>query len=306
MGNRLDLFAEWASERGLASPSEVTLGILEQYQRFLFLHRKADGEPLSIATQLQRLVVLRGFFRFLVRERYLGANPAADLVLPRDSRRLPRDVLSAEEVERLLAVPDCSQPLGLRDRTILELFYATGVRRSELVRLCLYDVDFSRGTVFVREGKGRKDRVVPAGERTLAWLTKYLREVRPRLACGRDRGELFLNETGAALSADRVGAMVRRCLEHAGLHKRGSCHLLRHTMATLMLEGGADVRYVQEMLGHSNLETTAIYTRVTIAKLKQVHDATHPGARLLRRADGEAGEAGNVERLGDELLDGET
>jgi integrase/recombinase XerD len=286
-GRALALFADWALERGLEAPHEVTLAILERYQRSLYEYRKANEEPLSIGTQANRLIALRGLFSFLVRQRYLGANPAADLLLPKAPVRLPRDVLTREEVEVLLAAPVIAEPLGLRDRAILELFYSTGLRRSELLRLQVFDVDLVHGTLFVREGKGGKDRVVPVGERALLWLQKYLASVRPQVVSGRDSGEIFLSELGEPLSGVHLGYLVRRYLQRSGLRQRGGCHLLRHTMATLMLENGADIRYIQEMLGHSKLDTTAVYTRVTIKKLKEIHTATHPGARLVRQGSSE-------------------
>ena len=182
----------------------------------------------------------------------------------------------------MLARPDVSLPEGLRDRAMLELLYSTGLRRAELAGLLLFDVDATRGTVFVREGKGRKDRVVPVGERALAWTLKYLEEARPKLAGARDEGVLFLGDAGEGLHVDYLTQRVRQYVVAAGLEKPGACHLFRHSMATAMLEGGADVRFVQEMLGHVSLETTQLYTRVTVEKLKAVHAATHPASRLLR------------------------
>ena len=146
-------------------------------------------------------------------------------------------------------------------------------------------LDSGRGTVFVRQGKGRKDRVVPIGERAIAWVRRYLDEVRPHLVIDPQQQSLFLNTYGGPLSLENLTYRVREYFRRAGIVKAGSCHLLRHTMATLMLENGADVRYIQEMLGHASLDTTDRYTHVSIAKLRQIHAATHPGARLARRAD---------------------
>ncbi len=150
------------------------------------------------------------------------------------------------------------------------------------MNLSVDDVDFDRGTLTVRQGKGKKDRVVPIGERALAWIDKYLREARPGLACGGADRTLFLTQLGESIVPEYLTHRVRRYVEAAELGKRGSCHLFRHAMATLMLEHGADVRYVQEMLGHANLGTTQIYTHVSIRRLKEIHSATHPGARLQR------------------------
>lgn len=278
----LRMFSDWSKDRGVERAGEVSLAVLELYQRHLYNLRKADGKPLSIPSQVGRLQSLRGFFRWLVRQHHLAANPAADLQLPRLPKRIEAP-LTLEEVEQVLAQPDVGQPLGLRDRAMLELAYSSGLRRTELVRLKLGDVDFFNGTAFVHQGKGRKDRLVPVGERALAWIEKYLREARPQLAAGVDEGELFLGEYGEPLSPPRLTYLGGRYVRKAAVGKSGACHLLRHTMATQMLEGGADIRFIQEMLGHANLSTTERYTHVAIGKLKAIHAATHPAAKLEPR-----------------------
>lgn len=290
-GYVLRLFAAWCGERGLVRPSEVTRGTIERYQRWLYHYRKPSGRPLGFATQGTRLVHVRNFFRFLAKQRYLLYNPASELELPKRPQRLPVDVLTREEVELVLAQVDLRESLGVRDRAILETFYSTGVRRSELIGLDLYDLDFERGWVTVRQGKGGKDRVVPIGDRALAWVTRYLDELRPQLVLRPDEWALFLSHRGERLSTGGLTNGVRRLIEKAGIGKRGSCHIFRHSCATHMLEGGADIRFIQQLLGHSNLETTDTYTRVSITKLKQIHSATHP-AKLER--------VGEVQR--DELL----
>lgn len=276
------LFLRWCDERDVTRPEEVTKPILERYQRFLFHFRKDDGRPLSFRTQGVRMVPVRGYFRWLTRQNVLLSNPASELEMPRREHRLPKHVLSVREAEQVLAVPDVSDPLGLRDRAILELLYATGLRRGELVALRIDALDIDRATLAVRQGKGKKDRVVPVGERALAWVLKYVERVRPGLALAPDDGALFLTTQGEALSLVWITERVRKYVERSGVAKKGACHLFRHTMATLMLEGGADIRYVQEMLGHAKLETTQLYTQVSIQKLREVHAATHPGARLAR------------------------
>jgi integrase/recombinase XerD len=198
--------------------------------------------------------------------------------------RLPRDTLTMSQVEQLLAVPNVETLVGLRDRALLELLWATGLRRAEAAKLSVYDVGFEKGTVFVREGKGKKDRVVPLPQRTAEWLERYLRDVRPRLASLEDEGAFFLSEAGGRLSPGTVTQLVRALLRKSGFQGRGSSHLLRHACATQMLEGGADVRFVQELLGHASLETTQVYTRVTISKLKEVYEACHPAARASAAA----------------------
>jgi integrase/recombinase XerD len=279
----LRAFASWCAERGVTHSSEVTRPILERYQRWLFHYRKADGKPLSFHTQQIRLVSIRAFFKHLARQNRILSNPASDLDLPRRERRLPRESLTPQETERVLAQPDVTRPLGLRDRAILETFYSTGLRRMELAKLSLYDLDAERGTLMVRQGKGKKDRVVPIGERAVAWIEKYREDVRHTLVSGPDTGILFLNELGESMGLDWLTLMVRRYVEKARVGKTGSCHLFRHTLATVMLEGGADVRYIQEMLGHERLDTTQVYTQVSIRALKAIHNATHPAARLRRK-----------------------
>jgi integrase/recombinase XerD len=150
--------------------------------------------------------------------------------------------------------------------------------------LAVFDLDTERGTILIRQGKGKKDRMVPVGERAAAWIEKYLYESRPQLIVGPDEGALFLTNTDEAFTPNRLSQLVRNYVRAAELGKTGSCHLFRHTAATLMLEGGADIRYIQAMLGHAELSTTQIYTQVSSRKLQQVHRATHPGARRERRA----------------------
>jgi integrase/recombinase XerD len=281
---QLEPFIEWCQERGLRWPSEVTRPVLERYQRHLFHWRKTNGRPLSFSTQKGRLMAVRAFFRWLARQHHIAYNPASELELPRTEHRLPQHVLTVQEAEQVIAQADVEEALGLRDRAILETLYSTGMRRMEVCGLSLYDLDVERGTVIVRQGKGRKDRVIPIGERATAWIERYLAEVRPSLVVEPDAGVLFLSADGEALSPDHLTGRVSRYVAAARVGKKGSCHLFRHTMATLMLEGGADVRYIQQMLGHRSLETTEIYTHVSIRNLKAIHTATHPASLERRRS----------------------
>jgi integrase/recombinase XerD len=176
-----------------------------------------------------------------------------------------------------MAVPDVGNAVGLRDRAILETFYSTGMRRKELAGLTLSCLDRERGTVMIRQGKGKKDRMVPIGERALAWIDSYLDMARPSLMVGEDKDTVFLNVMGMSLGLQHLSVLVKEYVDQADLGKTGSCHLFRHTMATLMLEHGADLRALQEILGHAELTTTQIYTHVSISRLKEIHSATHPG-----------------------------
>jgi integrase/recombinase XerD len=165
---------------------------------------------------------------------------------------------------------------------MLEMFYATGMRRMEIASLKVYDIDADRGTLMVRQGKGRKDRHIPVGERALAWADKYIREARPELLGPTDDGTVFLTQLGEPFLRSQLTMLVRRYVSKSKIGKTGGCHLWRHTVATLMLENGADIRVIQEMLGHASIATTELYTRVSINLLKQVYAATHPGAHLNR------------------------
>lgn len=205
----LRLFIAWAFERGLTRPQEISKPILERYQRHLFLYRKRDGEPLSTRSQHVRTTPLKAPFKWLARGNHILYNPASDLELPRMERRLPRHILSIGEVEAVLSVPDLKTPIGIRDRAIMEVLYSTGIRRMELINLHQGDIDAERGTIMVRQGKGKKDRMIPIGARALAWVGKYRHDVRPDLACGADDGTLFLTTLGEAFAPNRMTQMVR-------------------------------------------------------------------------------------------------
>jgi integrase/recombinase XerD len=187
----LDCLLQWLEERGVNKPAEVTKPILERYQRYLYHYRKENGEPLSFRSQHSHLVPVRAFFKWLTRYNHILYNPASELILPKLERRLPRHVLTSTEVEQIMNLPDLEEPLGIRDRAILETLYSTGMRRTELVNLHLYDLDVSRGTVMIRQGKGKKDRMIPIGERAIAWTEKYLYEVRAALMVPRTKACSF-------------------------------------------------------------------------------------------------------------------
>lgn len=274
-------FIAFCEERGITSVHDVTRPVVVRFQRFLFYYRSKRGRMLGYSSQSQALGAVRQMFRYLTRASVVYANPAADLELPRRGQMLPKATLSIDEVERILQAIDPKNPMAIRDRAILETLYSTGMRRVELCCLKVFDLDEERGVLMVRQGKGKKDRVVPIGDRALAWVRKYIDEERHLVALEPDDLWLFLTEEGEALSPGWLTQAVRRHIDNAEIGKSGSCHLFRHTMATLMLEGGADIRYIQEILGHASLETTQVYTRVSIERLKKVHAMAHP-AKLER------------------------
>jgi len=286
----LSSFIEWAQERGLTRAGEITRPILESYQRWLWRSRKANGNRLSVSHQRNRLSALKDWFRWMVRQNILPANPASELEMPRPEKRLPVEALSLAQIEAVLQVPDLADPLGVRDRAMLEVFYSSGIRRGDLCRLEVTDINPERRTLFVRQGKGHKDRVVPIGERALAWVERYLAEVRPRLVVDTRERALFLTGYGEAFNPQVVSHMASQFIKKADIGRKGSCHLLRHTCGTHLLEGGADIRFIQRILGHEKLETTAIYTEVSIVQLQEVHARCHPAERKKGLSQGNAPE----------------
>lgn len=273
----LSRFIRWCQERSLSKPSEVDRESLERFQRNLYFHRKKNGEPMTARSQQLLLIPLRLWFAWMVKQGVLQENPALTIELPKVARRLPKAILTTKEVETVLAMPDLTTAVGLRDRAIMETLYSTGIRRMELTRLTIHDVDRERGTVFVREGKGGKDRIVPIGERALAWIAAYRDRARPELVGLHDTGHLFMNSLGNPLRPFHLTMLTRNYVIKSGIGKEGACHLFRHTCATVLLEGGMDTRYIQDILGHASLETTQVYTRVSIQALKAMHTAIHPG-----------------------------
>ena len=255
----------------------------EDFRAMLDGRLPSGDQPLGLRTQQQLIGAIRGWCKWLTREGHIPANPAADLELPRMPRTLPRTLLSVEQVRQLMRQPDVEGLTGVRDRAMLELLYGTGMRRSELMRLQLGDVNLAQATVFVRQGKGRKDRYVPMGESARHWLARYVVEVRPMLTSQAQIAgtgwTLFLTDYGEPYDQNRLSGLVAGHLRRIGV-EQGSCHALRHACATHMLEAGAELRYIQVLLGHADLSTTQIYTHVAIGKLMAVHAATHPGATL--------------------------
>src|SRR5271170_3533621 len=286
----IGFFIEWAYEHGLREPIEVTRPVLERYQRYLFFYRKKNGEPLTFRSQHARLVPLRVWFRWMTRQNHILHNPASEIDLPRLGRTLPKNILSVPEIEQVMLQPNLADPLGLRDRAILEVIYATGMRRLEMVNLKLFDLQLDRGLIVVRQGKGKKDRYVPIGERGAAWLKKYIAEARPQVALEPDDLTVFLTAEGEPFSRDHLTWTVRQPIVAAKTGKVGACHLLRHCMATHMHENGADIRFIQQILGHEDIKTTQIYTQVALRALQQVYVATHPAA-LLERGESPAPKA---------------
>jgi integrase/recombinase XerD len=236
-----------------------------------------EAAPYRATSVARTLSAVRSFHRFLEREGVSERDPAAHVVQPRLPRSLPRP-LPVEDVRRLLEAPDAASPTGLRDRAILELLYGSGLRISELTAMDVDDLDLEEGSLRVL-GKGGKEREVPLGSFGRDAVSAYLTRGRPALATAVSRGALFLNARGGRLSRQSCARLLGRYVRLAGIDRRVTLHTLRHSFATHLLEGGADVRVVQELLGHASVATTQIYTLVTARHLREVYDESHPRAR---------------------------
>jgi integrase/recombinase XerD len=295
MENLIQEFIEYLGhEKGLASNTLESYGRdLRQYCGFLSEGTSQTPETASQATIVaylmslrkqgkatatiaRRLAALKAFYQFMLKENYVTKDPTDELSSPKLERKLPK-VLSVEEVEKLLNQPDTSTPAGIRDKAMLEVLYATGIRVSELVNLNLDDVDLKEG--FVRcVGKGSRERVVPMGEIAINSLRMYLSQGRPKLMSNPKANALFLNHHGRRLTRQGFWKIVKKYAAQLGINKHITPHTLRHSFATHLLENGADIRAVQEMLGHADISTTQIYTHVTKDRLKDVYARSHPRA----------------------------
>ena len=271
-------FIEWAALQGVSKLRELDMQVLEHYRRYLNKYRKRDGQPLDISTQCARLMAITKFIKVMDYYDLINGAFAEKFRLPRIPRRLPKNIPTVEEIELVLEQALIMGRLGLRNRAIIEVFYATGIRRIELVNVNIRDVDFQRQILTVREGKNKNDRNVPIARRALDWVERYLKEMRPRFAKLSSGEALFLTEAGQRIKPHKVTDMVTKCINRSGIDKTGSCHLLRHATGTEMLRHGADIREVQEMLGHSDISSTQIYAHVTINDLNRVYYQTHPAA----------------------------
>ena len=263
--NDLESLNAFLARRGLELLSVTEADLLDYL---------GQADRLSARTKARRLSSMRRCYQYFLRERFIDADPTIRLSPPRLGRTLPK-TLSETDVEALLAAPDTSVDLGLRDRTMLELLYATGLRVSELVGLELTQVNLRQGVVRV-SGKGSKERLVPLGEEALDWLQRYLRGARAALSRGRASGALFPSRRGQAMTRQAFWHLVKKYARQAGIASTLSPHTLRHAFATHLLNHGADLRVVQMLLGHSNISTTQIYTHVASERLKALHARHHP------------------------------
>ncbi|NWG02765.1 MAG: site-specific tyrosine recombinase XerD [Syntrophaceae bacterium] len=267
-GHGLNRFINHLKEKGMQEIQEVSKF---HVRSFLLSMRKKNLSPKSI---VRNLVAIRTFFRFLVQEGILKVNPIENLESPKVAKTLPQ-IMTLKEIEQLLEQPDLHTPLGLRDRAMLEMLYATGMRVSELTQLPIHQVNLEGGYVLLY-GKGSKERIVPIGGEAVRWVIRYLRESREVLTKKNQSPFLFVNRLGGAMSRQRFWKSLKNYARRAGIQKRITPHLLRHSFASHLLERGADLRSVQLMLGHVDISSTQIYTHVTGERLKKVHQRYHP------------------------------
>src|SRR6266536_5194347 len=282
-------YAEFLRDRGEDDPTVVQEETVLAYVEYLKSARDDDGNQRYAPSSIARaLVAVRSFYRFCLEEGFLAADPSEEVGAPRVPEGIPK-ALTEAEVESLLNAVIGDTPRAMRDRAIVETLYATGVRISELVGLDRRDVDLEDGLVRVL-GKGGKERIVPVGRSARDALSLYLDQARPELVRDRRRARgdaeaVFLNARGGRLSRQSCWKIVRTAGERAGLGGRLSPHVLRHSCATHMLDRGADIRVVQELLGHASLLTTQVYTKVSPERLRAVYEAAHPRARFPDRAE---------------------
>lgn len=269
-GRDLQRMARFAFDKGVRTPGAVTAAMLRDHLYEL------NDIGLSPASMRRAISAIRTYFAFLLADGVVSADPSERMDAPKLGRTLP-DVLTVTEVERLLATPSLDEPLALRDRAMLELAYGAGLRVSEWIGIGVQDLRLDEGVIRVF-GKGSKERIVPIGRTALGAVALYVRELRPRLEKGGGAGKLFLNARGRPMSRMGAWKVLQKYVAQAGVKKHVTPHTLRHSFATHLLEGGADLRAVQEMLGHADISTTQIYTHVDREYLRSVHKQFHPRA----------------------------
>lgn len=269
-GIDLKLFLEYLRENEIPSFKQVNKEVIVNYMQSEKNNNKANSSILRSVSSLRK------FFQYLAQEKIIEKDPMLLIDTPKKKQHLPQ-VLTKEEVEKLLRLPNTGQVLGLRDRAMLELMYATGLRISEIINLKLEDLHLTMGTLQTL-GKGHKERIVPVGDEAIKWVNRYLEEARPKLLKQKRSNYLFLNFHGNNLTRQGVWKNLKAEVRKAGIQKNITPHTLRHSFATHILENGADLRIVQELLGHADISTTQIYTHLSNKQLADIYNRAHPRA----------------------------
>lgn len=274
-------FALYLEEKGIDCLAAVTPAHLRDYQAEMFWRISERGRPYSLSTHCARLCSLKRFFHYTTEKQPMTTDPTKCFKAKKPDR-LPRNILSIEEVETILSQPNAKTFAGKRDRAIIEILYSTGVRHRELSELTLLDVSLSEETLSIRQGKGSKDRVVPLGRAAARYLGIYLKAREKVSSCG---PALFITAYGEKLDYHTYNPILHKYAVLAMIEKPVTCHAMRHTCAVHMLEGGADVRSISELLGHESIESTQIYLRVSQAELKKVHKKAHPRGKAQKHGE---------------------
>lgn len=276
----LKAMALFLENEGIIDLVQLNQDALYLFQEELTYRLTPKGKQLSARTREKYLCSVRGFAGYLHEKDYLAADLGKTIKLPKQPKRLPKVILDHSEVKRLLAAPDMQTNDGYRNRIILEILYDTGIRAAEMASIKTGDLDLENGYMTIRSGKGAKDRVVPISARVCSLIKDYLLMVRPCMVQGKDDGHLVVNKDGYGMTPHAVWVVVKKCTKLSGIQKNITTHSFRHTCATHMLRNGAPIRHIQELLGHESLESTQIYTKVTINDLKEIHAKYHPGEKL--------------------------
>lgn len=278
--SELQKFIKFTEEEKLADLNDITSQIVYAFQSELYHYEDKDGKRYSMRTQLAALSTLKGFLKYLCDMQKITTDPSAGLKMPKTSHRLPY-VPTVDEVAKLLSSVDTSSAIGFRDRTIMEVLYASGIRAQELCGLKLYDVAPGARELYIREGKGGRQRVVPLGAIAADYLKEYSTTHRTKLIEDPTVDEVFISKNGRPLLKTDMTAMIKRYRDLAKIEGKLSPHSLRHACASHLLKEGCDIRYIQQLLGHASLSTTQVYTKVEISDLKEVHQRCHPREKIL-------------------------
>lgn len=279
------VLARFMAEVKLSDPQAMTTTQLLDFQRWLYYEPTYKDTARTATTQNQVLGTVKHFFKFLKQQGVIARNPALEVEYARQPDALPRNILTPEEARKIIEAPDVQTLIGYRDRTLLEVLYATGIRKNELMSLNVADVNLEEELLRINNGKGGRDRVVPLSGIACSFLESYIKGVRPELLKGNKSKRLFISLLGQPMARNTVGGVIEKYARKARIKKHVTCHLWRHTCATHLLKNNANLRHVQEMLGHRSLATTERYLRLTITDLKEAHRKFHPREKSTRAAN---------------------
>ncbi len=276
LDRKLGKFFEYLAQHDITQIDQVTKDIISNWQIELYQHINNKGKPNGIPHQNKMMAAVKQFFKFLKERDYIVSDPAKDIQYAKEPKTLPKSIFTPSEARKIIHTPDTKCVFGYRDRTILEVLYSTAIRNSELCKLTIDDVDYNDGLLRINQGKGKKDRMVPLGKISCRYLENYIKSVRPELIKDPYNNGLFLTSRGNNMNSDTLWRLVKKYARKARIKKNVHPHTFRHTCATAMLKNKANIRIIQELLGHAFLNATQIYTHVSITDLKMIHKQCHP------------------------------